>query len=189
MCHSRERHRFSWVFLHEKISLFKKPGTKFLHIAPERFLAKVFKTKIELQYFTTALDNPHVDLKADITRFPSPSNTFDIIYCSHVLEHIPNDEKAMEEIFRLLKPEGIAIIMVPIQGKKTYEDFSKTTPEERKKAFGQWDHVRIYGMDIIDRLKNAGLKISIHTCKELTENAETKKMNLWEEDLLFVCRK
>jgi ubiquinone/menaquinone biosynthesis C-methylase UbiE len=105
-------------------------------------------------------------VKEDITKISFPDNSFDIIFCSHVLEHIPDDRLAMRELYRILKPEGFAILQVPIKDvfngrviDKTYEDFSITTPEGREKAFGQNDHVRVYGRDFKDRIASVGFVV------------------------------
>ena len=100
-------------------------------------------------------------IKIDITDIKFQNNTFDCILCSHVLEHILDDNKAIRELYRVLKPNGWAILQVPILREKTFEDPNIQTPEERLKYFGQEDHVRIYGLDYKDRLENAGFKVMV----------------------------
>jgi len=99
----------------------------------------------------------------DITKIQYPDNSFDAILCHHVLEHIPDYRKALEELFRVLKPGGWAIIQVPIEPdrKETYQDESVTSPSERERLFGQADHVRKYGRDFILRLHHAGFPVQI----------------------------
>jgi ubiquinone/menaquinone biosynthesis C-methylase UbiE len=107
------------------------------------------------------MDN--VDLNVDLTKIPFPNSTFNAIICNHVLEHIPNDRAAMAEFFRVLKPDGWAMLQVPISFHlaATYEDFSIIDPMDRERAFGQNDHVRIYAMDYVDRLKQAGFAVDL----------------------------
>jgi ubiquinone/menaquinone biosynthesis C-methylase UbiE len=105
---------------------------------------------------------------ADITNTSFADNEFDIIFCSHVLEHVPDDRKAMHELYRILNPAGFGILQVPIKTQRggipmteTYEDFSITDPGQREIAFGQHDHVRIYGTDFKDRLESAKFKVTL----------------------------
>lgn len=110
--------------------------------------------------------NPSIDydIRLDITDMNFEDNFFVVIICSHVLEHVMDDRKAMSELFRVLKPKGIAILQVPISKtvRKTFEDFTITSPEEREKYFGQKDHVRIYGQDYKKRLQNIGFKVDLY---------------------------
>ena len=100
------------------------------------------------------------DIRLDIADMNFEDNFFDVIICSHVLEHVKDDQKAMHELFRVLKPKGIAILQVPISktARETFEDFSITTPEGREKYFGQKDHVRIYGKNYKERLNSVHFK-------------------------------
>ncbi len=127
-----------------------------LHVAPEKRFMKRFKTVPGLDYLSADLYSELAMVKMDLTDIEWESNCFDVIFCSHVLEHIPDDKKAMSELYRVLKRGGWALFQVPIFGDKTYEDFSITSPEGRLLHFGQEDHVRKYGHDIIDRLRSAG---------------------------------
>jgi SAM-dependent methyltransferase len=98
--------------------------------------------------------NPRAMVRMDITDIQYPKDTFDVIYCSHVLEHVVDDRKAMREFHRVLRPDGWALLLVPITVEKTFEDPSVTDPEERLSVFGQEDHVRCYGPDYVERLRN-----------------------------------
>ena len=100
-------------------------------------------------------------VEMDITDIQYPDDSFDAIYCSHVLEHVPDDAKAMSELYRVLKPGGWAILAVPIRGDTTFEDPTTTEPEERERLFGQSDHVRYYGKDFKDRLEAAGFEVKV----------------------------
>ena len=89
--------------------------------------------------------------------------TFDVVVCNHVLEHVPEDRKAMRELQRILKPGGWAVLLVPFDQDRavTYEDWAIVDPDERERAFGQFDHVRVYGRDYVDRLSDAGFEVSV----------------------------
>ena len=108
----------------------------------------------------TDLNSPLADVKANLCNLPFKDECFDLILCNHVLEHIVDDIKAMEEIYRVLKPKGKAIIQIPLNKKKkiSYENYDITDPKERSFHFGQYDHVRIYGMDFFERLSSVGFK-------------------------------
>jgi len=115
---------------------------------------------MSVEYITTDLSAPNVDVHTDITKMKFPRDRFDLIICSHVLEHIPRDRAAIAEMYRVLATEGLAIIMVPWRGgQPTDEDESVQDPVERQRRFGQFDHVRIYGFDFVDRVRSAGFKV------------------------------
>jgi len=158
---SLERHRLLWLYLKNETDFFTAPH-KVLHFAPEQAFYSKFKKLKKLEYTTTDLNSPLADVKADICALPFKDNSFDIILCNHVLEHIPNDKKAISELYRVLKPSGWGIFQIPqdLNREVTYEDDSITDKKERTKIFGQYDHVRIYGRDYFDRLKEAGFKVN-----------------------------
>jgi len=138
-------------------------NTRLLHVAPEARMADILKAKTNIDYLTADICSKDVMLEMDITDISFPDNSFDAIICNHVLEHIIDDGKAISELYRILKPGGWAILQVPISLtlKKTYEDFSITTTENREEAFGQGDHVRIYAEDYQDRLMQYGFKVNV----------------------------
>lgn len=165
-CDSLERHRMYFLYLKNKIPSDKH--FKVLHFAPERILTRLFRSYPNIDYISADINPKKAMRKEDITGTSFADNSFDLIFCSHVLEHIEDDNKAMRELRRILKPEGVAILLVPIKdtfnGKiihETFEDFSITAPDEREKVFGQSDHVRIYGRDYKDRLEHAGFQVTI----------------------------
>ena len=160
VCNSSDRVRLLYLFLKFKTKLFTEP-TKLLHIAPENPLSDIVIKHKNIDYLTADLNPELVMVRMDLTAIQYPDNTFDAILCNHVLEHIPDDRKAMRELFRVLKPGGWAILQVPIslRLKSTYEDYAIFSPEKREKHFGQKDHVRIYGRDFTDRLREAGFKV------------------------------
>ena len=168
---SLERHRLLWLYLDLKTN-FLTDAIRVLHVAPEQVFYKKFKSFSHWDYTTTDLHSPLADVKADICALPFEDNTYDFILCNHVLEHIPNDLKAMEELYRVLKPGGTAILQVPLEEgrKNTFEDDSITDQQERTRIFGQYDHVRVYGQDYYNRLQEVGFKaIPVDFIKEVTE--------------------
>lgn len=160
-----------------------------LHVAPERWLEIKFKEVIGQGYLTADLYNPKAMIKMDITDIQYPQQSFDYIYCSHVLEHVVEDVKAMTEFHRVLKSDGWAILLVPITNEKTYEDASIVDPKERLKAFGQSDHVRKYGADYVDRLGEAGFTVDTIRVKDLVNDAQAIKMGLPAHLKIFYCTK
>jgi SAM-dependent methyltransferase len=131
-----------------------------LHIAPEQCLLGRFGQVPNLDYLTADLQGSRAMVQMDITNIQYPEATFDVIYCSHVLEHVPEDRKAVRQMYRVLKPGGYAVIMVPIRSGPTLEDPSVTDPNERARLYAQHDHVRAYGDDITDRFEEAGFTVT-----------------------------
>lgn len=157
---SLERHRLLWLYLKNETDFFTAPK-KVLHFAPEQAFYKRFRKQQNLEYTTTDLESPLADVKADICNLPFEDNSFDIILCNHVLEHIPDDTTAMHELYRVLKPGGMGIFQIPqdLKRKDTFEDNSITDPRERAAIFGQYDHVRVYGRDYFDKLRSIGFTV------------------------------
>lgn len=157
---SLERHRLLWLYLKNETDFFTKKH-KVLHFAPEQAFYERFRKLTNLDYTTTDLNSPLADIKADIRNLPFTDNSYDIIFCNHVLEHIPDDTTAMKELYRVLKPGGWGIFQVPqdLDREFTYEDDNITDKKERARIFGQYDHVRIYGRDYFDKLRNIGFHV------------------------------
>ena len=157
---SLERHRLLWFYLQNETNFFSEK-LKVLHFAPEQAFYKRFKKLDNLNYVTTDLNSPLADVKADICNLPFKNNEFDVIFCNHVLEHIPDDTKAMKELYRILKPNGWGIFQIPqdLNRKTTFEDNTITDKKERAKIFGQYDHVRVYGLDYFDKLRSIGFRV------------------------------
>ncbi len=156
---SLERHRLLWLYLQNETDFFSSKK-KVLHMAPEQCFLKRFK-KLGHDYTTADLYSPIADVKADITVLPFEDDSFDVIFCNHVLEHIPDDTKAMQELYRVMKKGGMGIFQIPqdLNRATTFEDDSITDPKERAKIFGQYDHVRVYGRDYFDKLRSIGFKV------------------------------
>ena len=157
---SLERHRLLWLYLKNETDFFSAPK-KVLHFAPEQAFYKRFRNQKNLDYTTTDLNSPLADVKADICNLPFKDEEFDVIFCNHVLEHIPDDTKAMQELYRILKKGGMGIFQIPqdLSREKTFEDNSIIDRKERAKIFGQYDHVRIYGRDYFDKLRSVGFTV------------------------------
>jgi predicted SAM-dependent methyltransferase len=173
---SLERHRLLWLYLKSETDFFKT-HKKVLHFAPEQAFYSRFRQMKNLDYTTTDLNSPLADVKADICNLPFEDNTYDIIFCNHVLEHIPDDTKAMQELYRVLKKGGMGIFQIPqeLSRATTFEDDSITDKKERAKIFGQYDHVRIYGKDYFDKLRSVGFKVDeVDYTKTLLKEEITK---------------
>ena len=210
---SLERHRLLWLYLNEQTDFFKSElvsdssftntkriklrdaetnsALKVLHFAPEQAFYKLFRNQKNLDYTTTDLFSPLADVKADICNLPFEDNQYDVILCNHVLEHIPDDTKAMQELYRVLKPGGMAILQIPqdLSRATTFADDSITDQKERAKIFGQYDHVRIYGRDYFNKLRSIGFKVveEDYTNKIAPELVE--KYCLAKGEIIPVCFK
>ena len=188
--YSLERHRLLWLFLKNETSFFKAK-LKVLHFAPESALMNQFKKLKNLSYDTIDLNSPIADIKADICDLPFLDNSYDFILCNHVLEHIIDDNKAMRELYRVLKKNGIGIFQVPMDYNRdtTYEDFSVTNKKERNKLFGQYDHVRIYGLDFFNRLQKAGFSVERCEYTSKLSKEDIVKFCLPKKEIIPICRK
>ena len=187
---SLERHRLLWLYLKNETSFFTE-NLKVLHMAPEQCFLDIFKKMENLNYTTADLYSPIVDVKANILELPFQDNSFDVVFCNHVLEHIEDDSKAMSELFRVMKPGGFGIFQVPqeLNRAHTYEDFSITEPEERAKEFGQYDHVRIYGKDYFERLRKAGFTVGEVNYSAGIDSELSDRYRLAPGEILPVCFK
>lgn len=187
---SLERHRLLWLYLKHETNFFTAP-LKVLHFAPEQAFYKKFKKLKNLEYTTTDLNSPLADVKADICALPFKDHSFDVILCNHVLEHIPDDRKALNELYRILKPSGWGIFQIPQDLKRevTYEDNSITDKKERARIFGQYDHVRIYGRDYFDRLEEAGFIVKAVDYTARMTDAEIEKYRLAKGELIPLVTK
>ena len=188
VCGAPERLRLAWLFLDRQKGLFAGASKKMLHIAPEQKVAQLFKAIEGIDYLSADLDESRAMVKMDISEIDYPDNTFDIIYCCHVLEHVPDDNKAISEFYRVLTEGGIAIIQVPITTEVTFEDPSITDPAERERVFGLYDHLRRYGLDVKNRFEKAGFKVQLFTPADFQNIKNVSKMALRDETL-FLCKK
>jgi len=189
---SLERHRLMWLFLRNDTDFFtSKEKIKTLHIAPEQCFLDLFRKQKNLEYITSDLESPIADVKADICNLPFDDNSFDVVFCNHVLEHIINDTKAMQELYRVLKKGGFGIFQIPqdLSREKTFEDNTITNRRERAEIFGQYDHVRVYGRDYFNKLRSVGFAVDeIDYTKKITRE-KLERYCLMKNEILPVCYK
>ena len=187
---SLERHRLMWLYLQNETDFFTAKKTV-LHMAPEQCFLSLFRKQKNLDYTTADLYSPIADVKADICDLPFEDNSFDVVFCNHVLEHITDDTKAMQELYRVLKPGGMGIFQIPqdLSRATTFEDNSITDKKERAKVFGQYDHVRVYGRDYFDKLRSIGFKVEeIDYTKKIAPEL-VERFCLSKGEILPVCFK
>ncbi len=187
---SLERHRLLWLFLKNETNFFTAQH-KVLHFAPEQAFYKRFRKLKNLDYTTTDLNSPLADVKADICDLPFEDNSFDVILCNHVLEHIPDDARAMSELWRVMKPGGWGIFQIPqdLNRETTYEDNSITDKKQRAKVFGQYDHVRIYGRDYFKTLEKAGFIVNPVPYSSQLSKEEVDRYRLSQSEIIPLVKK
>jgi len=189
VCGSLERHRLAWCFFQRRTALFQGHPQRMLHVAPEPEFARRLARAPGLDYVTADLFDPAAMVQMDLMEIPFPDESFDAIYCSHVLEHVADDRRAMRELFRVLRTGGWAVLQVPITVAVTFEDPAITDPAERVKFFGQADHVRAYGPDYEDRLAAAGFQVTKVPGAEFLTPAEIDRLRIDTTESIFYCRK
>lgn len=194
VCGSLERHRAFWLYLKGSSELFKlNRSIQLLHFAPERMFYNSFINNDSINYYPVDFNPDYYGIRdvVDITKIQYENEKFHYIICNHVMEHIIEDNKAFEELYRVLKTGGIAYINVPIfnELEKTFEDPEYNTPELRSKYFDQWDHVRKYGRDFVKRVEKAGFKVTIIKPNESFAKEEIEKYGLNDKEVIFECRK
>lgn len=177
-CGSLERHRLSWLFIHARTDLFDGRSKTMLHVGPEPCLAERFQQRLGDRHLSADIRDDRAMIPMDVTDIRYPDESFDVIYCSHVLEHVEDDKLAMRELFRVLHKAGWAILLVPITSDRTFEDPSVTDPQDRLAAFGQEDHVRRYGPDFADRLREAGFTVEVTTVADVVAADDAVRMGL-----------
>lgn len=189
-CGCSDRERLVYVYLKRNTDTFARP-ISLLHVAPEENLQRMFKRSSNIDYLSADLDPSKAMVKVDITDIHYEDNTFDVIICNHVLEHVPDDKRAMEEIYRVLKLGGWAILQVPISMalETTFEDPTAPTPQERERLFGQEDHVRIYGKDYNRRLESAGFFVELFDPVQEFGRVTVFREALLRRERIYVCRK
>jgi SAM-dependent methyltransferase len=189
-CSSLERHRLLWLYLTNELKILTSE-INLLNIAPDYATQTKLSSLPNVNYTSVDLDSHLAMQKADLTNLPFEENMFNAIICYHVLEHIEDDSKAMAELFRVLKPGGWAILQTPIDDEReeTFEDFSITSPKERKKIFGQEDHVRIYGKDYFKRLRKVGFDVTENTFIRKFNQSEIEKFVLDKNEKICFCLK
>lgn len=198
-CGSLERHRLVWRYINEKTNFRSKAKVRLLHFAPEKNFLTIFSKLDHVEYVPCDLTPERYQkiagglmiTEVDITAIPFPDDHFDVILCSHVLEHVPDDHLAMTELRRVMKKDGWGIFQVPIDYNRetTYEDFSITSEEGREKAFGRRDHVRYYGRDYPERLKKAGLKVNADHFVQGLSKEEAIRYGFDQSEIIYFCEK
>jgi SAM-dependent methyltransferase len=197
-CYSIDRYRLEWLYLKNRTDFFCKQY-KVLHFAPEAVLSRKFKFMKNLDYTTADLMVSFMDFFCvrpdvimDVENITFPDNTFDVVLCNHVLEHVPDDKKAMSEIFRVLKPGGWAMLQVPIDKNMphTFEDPKIILPEDRLKHFGSPDHLRQFALDYKNRLEGIGFTVTVDGyVRELSRDIVEKNRLDINEDMYIVRKK
>ncbi|EHC14929.1 class I SAM-dependent methyltransferase [Fischerella thermalis] len=193
-CFSLERHRLLWLYLKNRTNLLSEK-LKVLHFAPEFQLYRLIRKLPNIDYLTADLSAPRVMMNMDITNIPFADASFDVILCNHVLEHVPDDAKAIKELYRVLKPNGWAILQVPLDKNiaETFEDPNITSEEDRVKFYGQKDHLRLYGRDYKNRLEAAGFQVKVEDYIHELGDDLTEKYRLVSEDSntedIYFCTK
>lgn len=198
-CKSVERHRLVYLLFQQKFSSsFKNKNTKLLHFAPESLFYDYFRKFKKIDYYPVDIDPESYESrgiqireKVDMESIPFHDNKFDVIYASHVLEHVPDDIKAMSELYRVLKYGGRCVLLVPIRYslKETLEKEEYNTPELRKKHYGQANHLRLYSTDVKDRLESVGFKVDTFTYKNIVDSEIEKDFYKLGRDIIFLCKK
>ncbi len=190
-CLSLERHRLIWLFLQKQTAFFSTKQSV-LHIAPEACFIPRFEKIHGDQYVTADLESPLAKVKMDIHRMPFANDSFDVVLCNHVLEHVDDDIQAMREIARVLKPGGYAILQVPFFNpvqEKTFSDPTITDRKMREQMFGQDDHVRRYGHDYVERIASAGLEAAGNTFVDTLTTEERHRFGLVKGEVIYTGTK
>lgn len=186
-CGSLERHRMVWLYL-QRQTHFLSANLRVLDIAPEEFMQRKLHALTNLDYLSIDLVSPLAMKKMDVTQLELPDQSFDVAFCNHVFEHIPNDRQAMREVRRVLKPGGWAILQTPVDLTRatTDEDPSITDPQELLRRFGQTDHIRVYGRDLFDRLRETGWNIETPSLASWLSAEEIRRYALNPNEPLII---
>lgn len=182
-CGSLERYRALCLYLKEHTNILVAPTT-ILDVATKPCFSMFCQSLSNVRYVSSDLLTEAAMVFSDLTQMGMASASFDIITCMHVMEHIPNDVEAFGEIARLLKPNGFAIVVVPLKGEETFED-PDAGPGDYKRLYGQYDHVRYYGMDIADRIRSVGLNVEVIDLLKLYPEHILRRNALYGEDRFF----
>jgi SAM-dependent methyltransferase len=191
VCGSNDKERLVYLNLKHATSLFQTGG-RVLHVAPKPLIMKAMLQKKNVQYIRGNISASRADVSLDVTQIPFQNNTFDVLITNHVLEHVPDDKKVMEEILRVIKPNGYCILQVPIARalETTRYDANVVADEERLETFGQKDHVRLYGNDYTSLITEAGCdvdEVKWQSLKKLNP-LQKNRYGLIEKETLLVCK-
>lgn len=187
-CNAKARHRRLWLFLRDKTGLFDGHH-RVLDVGPSPGLARALADADNLDYVAVGIDKgtPRLSVLGDVTALPIAAETFDVVLCQHVLEHVEDDHSSLAEMRRVVNRGGWAVISAPLRlDRPTHEDLSITDPAERERLFGEPGHVRFYGRDLEDRLCRAGFEVTLHTADEIPPDA-CRRYGLRRDEHLFLC--
>jgi SAM-dependent methyltransferase len=189
-CLALERHRLMYLYLKEKTNFFKD-NLKVLHVAPEYCFIDRFEKLKNLDYLTADIESPLAKVKMDIEKIQFPDNSFDVIFCNHVLEHVEHFDIATQELYRVLKPNGWAIMQSPqdMSMATTLEDPSITDPRERERVFLQSDHLRLFGKDYGTQLAKAGFKVKEDDFVKQLPTNQADRFALPKDEIVYFCSK
>lgn len=185
-CGAMERHRLLHLYFWQHADLYSKP-IRVLEIAPGRYCHLLFPRLPNFSYITLDHSSSNVMCRGGLTSLPFKSSSFDLVICYHVLDHVVDDLRAMGELRRMLRDGGFCLVQVPIKGESTYEDPTITAPQERLQAFGQGDHVRIYGRDVLDRLRSAGFVVGVDSYVDALPKQLIRRHGLVRNEQMYVC--
>jgi SAM-dependent methyltransferase len=187
-CLSLERTRMLWDFLKDSKYLNNK---SILHFAPFRVIEKKIKQIPSIKYISGDIDPMLAMRKIDITKIDYNENSFDVVLCSHVLSVVKNDKKAIQELYRVLKPKGTLILQTYIYKKyeKTFENFNIESNNERYKAYGKHYLQRCYGKDFIERFIKEGFSVDIHVPNKTLTADKIKKHGLQNSGVIYLFTK
>lgn len=188
VCNSMDRQRLLWLYLKNFTDFFNK-NLKLLHFAAPEKIYNLLKSHEKIDYYPVDFKKRRSDLQLDIQKIPLEDNCFDYIWCSHVLEHVKDDQKALRELYRVLKPGGTAIILIPINAEKTEEFIHLNTPKQRLEKTGHHDHYRNYGFDFKKRLVDSGFKVQDLKAKDVFSSEELEKIQCDESEIIYFCSK
>lgn len=188
-CGAQERHRALWLYMRERTDLFARE-ISILHWAPEYALQRSLAQLPNAAYVSADIAGDEAMQHMDITDVPFKDDAFDLVICVHVLEHVGDDRAALREMVRVLRPGGVAMILVPIVLEQpTLEDPSINTPEDRKRHYWQEDHVRLYGGDFRDRLAEEGFEVTVDPWIRTLDQATLDRFGLFPLEDIYVCAK
>ncbi|MEA2421017.1 MAG: hypothetical protein QOF55_116 [Thermoleophilaceae bacterium] len=190
-CGAQERHRALWLYMRERTDLFARPQLSILHWAPEYALQRSLRALPNAAYVSADLEGDEAAQHMDMTDVPFKDGAFDLIVCVHVLEHVADDRRAMREMARVLKPGGTAMLLVPIvlEQPTRENDPAVVTPEQRKAAYWQEDHVRLYGADFPARLEEEGFDVTVDRWVRSLDQATLERHGLFPLEDVYVARK
>ena len=186
-----ERHRLMWYYLRNHSNFFTAESLKVMHVAPEQCFLGKFKKQKNLDYVTSDLESPIADMHFDLHSIPLEDNQYDVIFCNHVMEHVDDYLQCMKELYRIMKPGGWGIMQVPVDYNRddTYEDPTITDPKEREKHYWQYDHVRLFGKNYPDKLREAGFLVEDFEFKKEMSKEEYERYRFQDFEILYIVRK